>query len=109
MGPFAYYQAIYTGKKFKQETEFLKHYRLAKQFASHFCGGKSIADDADDAIRDVLCQASELIMPLLENPFVQEEKFENYMVKIDRTDIYEKLYSLFCIGFPEEMLYRGVN
>ena len=34
MSPFEYYRAVYAGKKFKEETEFLRHYNMAKKFCN---------------------------------------------------------------------------
>lgn len=109
MSPFEYYRAVYAGKKFKEEVEFLRHYDMAKKFAIHYCGMLKMSEKTEAEMQDTLCCAAETIMPYMGGPCVTEEKFENYSVKIDWQGIAKKLYDLYAVSLPQCFMYRGVR
>ncbi len=108
MRPFNYYIAVYLGKKFKDEPTFLQCFRMAERFATHLvCDGARL-DMENKQVLNALCIGAELLLPYLGNPYVTEERFDGYTLKVENGRLFQELSALLQMHLPQNLLYRGV-
>ena len=108
MKPYEFYRGIYGGTVYTDAATFLKAFRLCTAYARHIMHPDAKLDVTDQSVLYGLCQAADLLKPFTKDVFVTSESVGGVSLKLDFSDLPERVHQALALHLPNELFYRGV-